>query len=103
MGEKVDGECGKSLPYIPASKMLMKRHWKMSGALNVVHALCYLGQIALASGVATTQEVLGDQGFIHEYAHRVSRRALAKRVSEIERRVPGYLKTTPKRRKISKR
>ena len=34
-----------------------------------IHACCLLGFVALKSGVATADEVLGDYGLVHEAAH----------------------------------
>ncbi len=36
---------------------------------ETMHACCLLGFVALKSGVATIDEVLGDYGLVHEAAH----------------------------------
>lgn len=94
LGERVVCTSGRAKPYRTASETLGRR--TVGGKTSVVtaqlHGLAFLGMLALASGVATVQEVLGDQGFIHAFCHRgTDRRVLIARVKEIERRVPGYL------------
>lgn len=63
------------------------------------HAACWLGFLALSSGVATPREILGDEGLLHRLAHhatvdfrdpaqrRLEIRMLAR---DIETRIPGW-------------
>lgn len=88
MGERVvsTGNNGPA-PYKTASEMLRSR----KPAHEKVHALCFLGQIALASGVATAQEIIGDEGIVHDYCHYGAVKRVKENVARIERITPGYL------------
>ena len=68
-----------------------------------LHLACFVGFLALKSGSATIEEVLGDTGLIHEMVHRmcsvdedddypfiVSQEELADMAHRIERTIPGY-------------
>jgi len=93
IGERVRCERGsRAAPYERASTILKKKRMeRRKYELIVLHALCFLGMLALASGVSPIQEVLGDDGFLHDYCHKSSSRAdLIEKVEFIERRVPGY-------------
>lgn len=88
MGERVisRGFNGPA-PYKTATQMLRSR----KPAVDKVHSLCFLGQIALASGIATAQEIIGDEGIVHDFCHSGATKDLLAKVAEIERRTPGYL------------
>jgi hypothetical protein len=58
---------------------------------DVLHNLCFMSHMALKSGVATSEEILGDEGLIHEYIHGAKRHILIAKCIEIEKRIPGYL------------
>lgn len=87
MGERVISTGSRRTPYKTASEMLRSR----KPATDKVHALCFLGQIALASGVATAQEIVGDEGIIHDFCHSGATKRLKENVARIERITPGYL------------
>lgn len=87
MGEIIVS-CGfKAAPYKRASTILRS---KKSTVHEQYHALCYLGMIAMASGAASAQQIIGDEGIIHERCHASSLRKLAERVRSIEAVTPGY-------------
>jgi len=97
LGERILGETGRRRPpWTLPSEWIAKR--KLRDA-DVFHALCWLGHLALKSGVATADELLGDNGLIHEYAHMRSwggrtglrRRDLIAKAREIEGRIPGFV------------
>jgi hypothetical protein len=58
---------------------------------DVLHNLCFVSHLALKSGAATSEELLGDAGLIHEYIHGAKRQSLIVECIEIEKRIPGYL------------
>ena len=58
---------------------------------DVLHNLCFMSHMALKSGAATSEEILGDEGLIHEYIHGAKRQPLIAKCIEIEKRIPGYL------------
>lgn len=94
LNETVIGQKPLNLcPYRPPSEWLKKRR---PNPTDVFHSLCWMGHLALKSGVATVDEILGDQGLIHEYAHMRSgiagrRNKLIEMAQNIERRIPGFL------------
>lgn len=92
LGEIVLWPLGTPKQYVYASDLIVKKIGTSgkAGEKRKLHALCYLGMLALASGVATVQEVIGDNGFIHEFCHGKNRHELRIRIRAIERRVPGY-------------
>lgn len=68
MGEKLDGimlEHSESR-FVPPSVNMLKPETKPS---DVVHALSWLGNLAIASGACKPRDVLADTGFLHQYAH----------------------------------
>lgn len=88
MGEIITGVgFAAGAPYKTASEMLRSR----KPTTDKVHALCFLGQIAMASGVATAQEIVGDEGIIHDFCHSGATKRLKENVARIERITPGYL------------
>lgn len=92
LSERVIFVSHRKRPYRTASQLLSMRKRTPRHEKDVLHGLCFLGMIALASGTATIQDVLGDYGFIHEYCHRQFNRAdLIERIRVVEQRVPGYL------------
>ncbi len=94
MGEVIVGERGsQARPYRYASEVLAATRGHNRGMYPKLHALCYLGMVAMACGAATIQEVLGDEGFVHDICHaRSVQKRLIERVKFIEKRVPGYLR-----------
>ena len=68
-----------------------------SGAL---HMACFVGFLALKSGTATVEDVLGDYGLIHEIAHNMhigeGNSSIASRIKvvgmarRIEQAIPGH-------------
>lgn len=87
LGERVVSRGFIKDPYKVASEMFRSK----APFEEKIHALCYLGMIAIASGVATPQEIIGDEGIVHKACHRRDKKTLLARIEEIERRVPGYL------------
>ncbi|MDE0712554.1 MAG: hypothetical protein OXH60_10530 [Rhodospirillales bacterium] len=67
---------------------------------ETMHRACFVGFLALKSGVRGVEEILGDTGLIHEMAHHLdlgevgsciaSREELASMARRIERAIPGY-------------
>lgn len=93
LGERIVFERGtKAAPYRRASDLLKARtvSGRRKSEKTVLHGLSFLGMLALASGVATIQEILGDEGFIHNFCHGHTRAIVLAKVLEIEKRVPGY-------------
>lgn len=89
MGEYVETyiKPTKKRPYKPASKVLSGR----AALREKFHALCYLGQIALASGVCQPWEIVGDRGIIHRFSHgEGGSKSLMAEIRRIEGLVPGY-------------
>ena len=78
-----DPHCGKLQYGQPTEVMASGVAWfdlEMSGRLGAMierdgftkdglHYACYIGYLALALEVATNEEILGDYGLVHEYAH----------------------------------
>ena len=68
--------------------------------VEALHMACFVGFLALKSGVATIEDVLGDVGLIHEIAHNLdigegdpcvaSRAEVVRMAHSIERAIPGY-------------
>lgn len=64
--------------------------------LRTLHAISFLGYIAVQSEAAEPWEILGDKGLLHEVVHLFSfggikKARLVEKCREIERRVPGFL------------
>jgi len=99
LNEGVAWRCGQAAPYRLPSEWIAKRR---PDPTDVFHSLIWMGHLALKSGVATVDEVFGDEGIVHVYAHmrsgRPRRKELIKRVREIERRIPGLLSPAMTRR-----
>ena len=67
---------------------------------EVIHMACFVGFLALKSGVVSIEDVLGDVGLIHEIAHNMdigegdpciaSRAEVMGMARRIERAIPGY-------------
>lgn len=71
-------------------------HWENSGNAERLHAICWLANLAMASGVADREELLGDFGMVHEAVHHTANEQVTfERVLEliqaVEAKVPGYL------------
>lgn len=92
----------------PASVVLRSK--KVSD-LDRIHALSFMGYLALSAGVAKPSDILGDAGLLHTMVHialgietigpvmggreitiskRVMMELLVQRCREIERKIPGY-------------
>jgi hypothetical protein len=88
--------------YFPASRMCDRyiQNRSLSTFTDAVHALAFLGMLALASKRARPEQIIGDQGILHEFIHLRLRGALISGgwervradVVSIEKRVPGYLR-----------
>ena len=69
-------------------------------APHVLHMACFVGFVAIKSGVATVEDILGDCGLVHEIAHNLdigegepliaTRANLVEMARRIERAIPGY-------------
>lgn len=68
------------------------------GRADVLHSLCYLGFLAARHGVATAEQLVGDDGPLHELAHFLAgpnmragkmREHLESRVAWLEGAIPG--------------
>jgi hypothetical protein len=99
LNERVEGRCGQRAPYVLPSQWIAMRR---PDPTKVFHALIWMGHLAVKSGAATLDEVFGDRGIAHEYAHmrgngRPRRKDLIAQVQEIERRIPGLLPPAKKR------
>lgn len=64
---------------------------------ELIHAICWAGNLAIASGFILPNELFGDTGIIHELCHREmsflmapTYKELADRLEEIEDMIPGY-------------
>lgn len=96
LNERVEGEMTKNprrRVYTLPSQWLAKRKPRDA---DVMHALCWLGHMALKSGAATADELLGDEGLIHEFVHMRSglsgrRKKLIAMAAKFEARIPGML------------
>ena len=98
IGERVLGEACATIDR-PASAVLRSR----TTPARKLHALAFLGLLALRARVARVEDILDDEaGVLHQWAHYEQsrergdrtpgiRRVLLKMVRKIERRVPGYL------------
>jgi hypothetical protein len=93
LNEGVMHRCGQSKPYTLPSEWRAKRK---ADDKKVMHALCWVAHMALQSGVADANELLGDQGLVHEYLHMrcngtPKRKRLIEMAKDIERRIPGLM------------
>ncbi len=85
----------ESSDYRPASWHVMNSEQE-----TALHALAWLGHLALSSLAVPVRDVLGDYGFLHEAIHLVGGvescsgyedwMVVADAASEIEMKVPGY-------------
>ena len=67
---------------------------------EALHMACFVGFLALKSGVASIEDVLGDFGLVHEIAHNMhmgegelciaSRAEVARMARRHERAIPGH-------------
>ena len=68
--------------------------------VGALHMACFVGFVALKSGAASIEEVLGDVGLIHEIAHNMhigegnlciaSRGEVVRMAHRLERAIPGH-------------
>ena len=83
-------------PHEKSLSSLIKEQGFTSTAL---HMACFVGFVALKSGTASPEEILGDTGLIHEIAHNMelgegavciaTRRDVVRMARKIERAIPG--------------
>jgi hypothetical protein len=81
---------------MPASAHFRRRSPTKRQALDAIHALTFLCQLAIAGGLLKAGDVLDDCGLLHDAVHALShgrpRRAeIIARIEALERLVPGYL------------
>lgn len=84
----------------PGSKPLADLIETEGFTAEVLHMACFVGFLALKSGVVNIEDVLGDIGLIHEIAHNMdigegesciaSREEVVRIARRIERAIPGY-------------
>lgn len=84
----------------PREKSLADLILSTGATPQVMHFACYIGFLAIKSGGATVEEVLGDCGLVHEIAHHLdfgegssnltTREELAGMAHKIEKAIPGY-------------
>ena len=95
MGEKITGwgrgRVGEPLP----SDMLAKRNATPQQKIETLHAITFLGYVALQSEAAEPWEIVGDNGILHEAIHLFEfggrdRKRLVQMCRDIESRVPGF-------------
>jgi hypothetical protein len=96
LNEAVEGRMGQRVPYVLPSQWLARRR---ADPTDVFHSLIWMGYLAVKSGAASLNEVFGDEGIVHEYAHmrttgRPRRKELIERVQAIECRIPGMMPPT---------
>lgn len=89
-------EC-QAAPYTLVSQYLSK-HAPIT--VSLLHSAIYTAWLAIKSGVATADDLLADAGMVHQLAHRAvsprdralpTRKELAARFAELERRIPGFV------------
>lgn len=102
IGEKVISDGMKSKAFYPfPSELFRKRKLTKRDALAAIHGTTFLAFIAMKSGRAEINEVLGDTGFLHEAIHVLQfgrfgqssskpRREFADVILRWERIVPGF-------------
>ena len=84
----------------PGSKPLADLIETEGFTAEVLHMACFVGFLALKSGVVNIEDVLGDVGLIHEIAHNLdigegdpciaSRAEVVRMARSIEWAIPGY-------------
>jgi len=89
-------------PFIcpPVSELLKKEPENLP---KILHAACFVSFLAFKSGILKTDDILNDQGILHEIAHSFhlgeptsynywpTRTELIKRWSALEAKIPGLL------------
>ncbi len=100
LNERVEWECRrKARPYVLPSTTLRSKKYSNE---ERTHSLCWLAHLALKSGAATLEESVGDEGFLHEWAHHIRDKAdgdpvqvrvidIIRMVKSVESKVPGFL------------
>jgi hypothetical protein len=99
IGETVLSIGGKGMPFARPSA-LMREPRSPESDYHTFHTLCWFAHLALASGTATPDELFGDCGVVHEWAHMlalgdVDADRLIQMVEDIEHRIPGFLGEWP--------
>ncbi len=89
MGERLRWPGGlgrKYQPYVFASSMMRSKRFTYKARQ---HALIYLSMVAMASGLVSPQDLLGDEGLLHEFAHG-DFKSVKRKLEWLEFEVPGY-------------
>lgn len=101
IGETVLSMGGKGTPFTRPSEW-MRKPPSPQNDLDTFHSLCWFAHLALKSGTATADDLFGDRGVVHEWAHLralgesglgmgMDPDLLVEMVEDIERRIPGFL------------
>lgn len=56
-------------------------------ANSILHSLCFASYIALKSGKATPEQILGDRGVLHEFVHILDDSADAETIKNINQKI----------------
>ena len=101
IGETVVSVGGKGVPFTRPSEW-MRKPPAPENDCHTFHSLCWFAHLALKSGTSTADELFGDKGVVHEWAHLralgesglaigMDVETLIEMVEDIERRIPGFL------------
>lgn len=95
IGEVTDSAPSPRPPFFEPLSAMLERN---GATPKVLHYAVFVGWLAIKSGVATVDDILGDCGLVHELAHCLQEVDLVARdfaeivemAHRIERAVPGY-------------
>ena len=101
IGETVLSVGGDGIPFTRPSEW-MRKPPSHENDLHTFHSLCWFAHLALSSGAAISDELFGDRGVVHEWAHLralgeeglgtgMNAERLFQMVEDIEQRIPGFL------------
>lgn len=101
IGETVISMGGKGHPFTRPSEW-MRKPPSPENDCHTFHSLCWFAHLALLSCTATANELFGDRGVIHEWAHLralgeeglgsgMTPDRIVQMVEDIEQRIPGFL------------
>ena len=57
---------------------------------DYLHEACFLSFICLKAGLITVEQALGDDGIVHEIAHKKSGHEMSDRIEWLRKITPGY-------------
>ena len=99
IGEKLSKVAVPLETPVPPSVLFSRRNRRRRSG-EIAHALAWLSWLALSSGAASLEEVLGDTGVVHQAAHHLhfgrtagspSLAWIVEGLRRLERRVPGMV------------